>query len=73
MVMVLLAAAALAATPPVPHPVSAVVQATVSIRVLSGVQLRLDGTRNPGAPLPRESMVKAADGSTQRAKLIEFQ
>lgn len=71
--MVLLAAAALAATPPQPHPVSAVAQATATIRVISAVQLKLDGTSNPGAPPPRDSVVKAADGSVQRAKLIEFQ
>ena len=71
--MVLLATAALAATPPQPRPVSASVQATATIRVISGVQLKLDGTNNPGAPSPRDSNIKSADGSVQPAKLIEFQ
>jgi hypothetical protein len=72
-IMVLLAAAALAATPPQPHPISAVVQATATIRVISGVELKFSALNNPDAPPPRDSIVKAADGSVQPAKLIEFQ
>ena len=71
--MVLLAAAALAATPSQPHPIGAVAQATATIRVVSAVRLRLDGAANPDAPPPRDSLVKAADGSAQSVKLIEFQ
>ena len=71
--MVLLALAALAANPPQPRPVSAVAQATATIRVISAVRLTLDGTSNPGLPRPRDGLVKSADGSVQQAKLIEFQ
>ena len=70
--MVLLAAAALATTPPQPT-VSAVSQATATIRVVSGVRLKLDGSSNPNAPAVRDSVVKTADGTSHPAKLIEFQ
>ena len=69
--MLLLAAAALAPTPP-PYPYRAVVQATATIRVVAGVRLKLDGSDNPDAPAPRDSLVKAPDGTSQPAKLIEF-
>jgi len=71
--MVLLALAALTATPVQAHPVSAVAQATATIRVISAVRLKLDGTTNPGVPQPRDGLVRSADGSVQQAKLIEFQ
>lgn len=71
--MIILAAAALATTPPEHRPASAVAQATATIRILSAVRLKLDADNNPDAPPARTSIVKAADGSTQPAKLIEFQ
>jgi len=71
--MVLFTAAALAATPIPTRPRAAVAQATATIRILSAVTLKLDGSINAGAPLPRASSVKAADGSHSPAKLIEFQ
>jgi hypothetical protein len=74
--MVLLAAALLAnASPPEPqsHPVGAAVQATVTIRIVSGVSLKLDSPINPGAPPSHDSEVHAPDGSSVPAKLIEFQ
>ena len=74
--MVLLAAALLAnASPPEPpsHPVGAIVQATATIRIVSGVSLKLDSPTNPGAPPSHDAAVHAADGSTIPAKLIEFQ
>jgi hypothetical protein len=71
--MVLLAAAALAATPPQPRPAAAVAQATATIRIVAAVTLKLDGSVHTGAPRPRECIVRMADGTTQRAKLIEFQ
>lgn len=70
--MVLLAAAALATMPPAPH-FSAVAQATATIRVVTGVRLKLDGSTNAQAPAPRYSTVKSADGTSQPIKVIEFQ
>jgi hypothetical protein len=37
------------------------------------VRIRLDGEPNPGLPQPRTTMLRSDDGSTQSAKLIEFQ
>ena len=71
-VMVILAAAALVSLPPQPAPLRASVQATATIRVIRGVQLKF-GAHNPDAPPARECALKTADGSVQRAKLIEFQ
>ena len=70
-VMVILAAAALASLPP-SQPVRAAVQATATIRVIRGVQLKF-GRDNPDAPPARDCVLKTADGSSQRAKIIEFQ
>ena len=72
MPMLLVAAAALAATPPT-TPVRAVAQAIATIRIVRAVELKLDGSPNVGAPAARESRLRAADGTTQNAKLIEFQ
>jgi hypothetical protein len=47
-------------------------QATATIRVIRGVELRF-GRDNPDAPPARECVLKTADGSAHRAKLIEFQ
>jgi len=70
--MVLFVAAALSATTAPVRP-AAVAQATATIRIVSAVTLKLDGTANVGAPVPRASRIKAPDGSSQPAKLIEFQ
>jgi len=72
MPMLLLAAASLAASPP-PRPAVTVAQASATIRVISAVRLRLDGSPNSDAPPPRPTMLRAADGTTQSIKLIEFQ
>ena len=70
-VMVILAAAALASLPP-SSTAKIAVQATATIRVIRGVQLKF-GRDNPDAPPARECVLKTADGSAQHAKLIEFQ
>jgi hypothetical protein len=72
MPMLLLVATALAASPP-SRPASAVVQATATVRVIAAVRLRLDGSSSSDAPPPRPATLRAADGTTQPAKLIEFQ
>ena len=71
--MFLLAAAALATVPMPPSATSATAQATATIRVIAAVRLKLDGSANPGAPPPRDALLGQADGTSQPAKLIEFQ
>ena len=71
--MLWLAAAAIAASTPQPNgPAPVVVQATATVRILSGVRLKLDSATNSGAPLAHDTMVKT-DGTQQPARLIEFQ
>jgi len=70
--MVLIAAATLVAATPQARPF-AVAQATATIRVVSAVRLKLDAPTNADAPRSRDSLVRTIDGSTQPAKLIEFQ
>ena len=72
MFMMLLAAALATAAPP-PPPTAAVAQATATIRVIAAVRLKLDSPENAGAPHARDALVRAPDGSTHPAKLIEFQ
>jgi hypothetical protein len=71
--MILLAAASIASALPPSRPVTAAVQATATIRIVTAVQLKLGAAINPGAPPVRDSIVMSADGSSQPAKLIEFQ
>jgi hypothetical protein len=52
---------------------SASAQATATIRIVRAVRLKLDGSRNPDAPPARNARIKAANGSLEPAKLIEFQ
>ena len=71
--MLILAAAALAASTQQPQPRTTVaVQATATVRILSGVRLRLGEELNPGAPRPRLTVIRSGE-STQPAKLIEFE
>jgi hypothetical protein len=70
--MLILASAALA-TVQAPPKMAASAQATATIRIVRAVRLKLDGSRNPDAPPARNSRIKAADGTFQSAKLIEFQ
>jgi hypothetical protein len=70
--MFLLAAAIAIASTPSAAP-SATVQATATIRVMTAVRLKLDAAVNPGAPNARDAVLRLSDGSTQSAKLIEFQ
>jgi len=72
LVMMILAAAALASLPP-SEPVRAGVQATATIRVIRGVQLKFGAASNADAPPARECVLKTADGTVHRAKLIEFE
>jgi hypothetical protein len=68
------AATALAASTPAnsrPAPV-VVAEATASVRIVSGVRLKLDSPTNADAPPAHDSEVKA-DGKSQPARLIEFE
>jgi len=74
--MIILAAAAFSTSSPqpaAPSRTAVTVQATATIRIVSGIVLKLDAPTNPGAPPSRNSVIHAADGSTAPAKLIEFQ
>ena len=70
----LLAAAAVSnpAPPPSPRSAPVVVQATATVRIISGVRLSLDSTTNEGAPTAHQSTI-AANGERQPARLIEFE
>jgi hypothetical protein len=70
--MFLLAAALATALPPPAAP-SATVQATATIRVMTAVRLKLDAEVNPGAPDARDAVLQLGNGTSQAAKLIEFQ
>jgi hypothetical protein len=72
--MILLAAIALAASPPPQrHASAAVAQATATIRIVSAVRISFDAPRNDGAPPARDARLKSRDGVIEPAKLIEFQ
>ena len=70
-----LAAAAIAAStsaPPSGGPGPVVVEATATVRIVSGVRLKLNALRNVGAPRAHDTIV-TADGSQKVARLIEFE
>lgn len=72
----LLLAAAIAATAPAsssaPQPPVGV-QATATVRIISGVRLKLDSATNTDAPPAHDSIVTTTDGTAHPARLIEFQ
>jgi len=76
--MVLLAAAVAAAavaanTPnPAPGPAPVVAEATATVRIVSGVRLKLHSDENPDAPRAHDSKI-VADGNPRPARLIEFE
>jgi hypothetical protein len=73
--MLLLAAAAIAASAPQSSPnAGASVQAMASIRIISGVRLRLGGEqKDPSLPRLRDAVIHTADAQLQPAKLVEFE
>jgi hypothetical protein len=72
--LALLALAAVASAPPFAHqPVGPAVQATATVRILSGVRLELDGRAHErDIPKVRDAIIKLS-GADQPARLIEFQ
>ena len=74
MMFTLAAAAAIATAPSsAPRPAPAVAQATATVRIISGVRLKLDSPTNPDAPPARDAKVTTNDGETRPARLIEFE
>ena len=74
--MLLLAAAAIAASPPQKATMSAgaSAQATVSVRVISGALVSFGRPqRDPDIPPARRTVIHTADAQQQPAELIEFQ
>ena len=75
--MLLLLASAIAASVPqgtAPSPARPQVQATATVRIVSGMQLRMDGRPNPHAPRPRPAMIELERGTAKvAARLIEFE
>jgi hypothetical protein len=65
-------AAANAAPDPGSRPAPVVVQATATVRIISGVELKLDSPTNDGAPAARDSTI-SVDGAQKPARLIEFE
>ena len=73
MLWLIAAAAAANAAPSTGNsPAPVVRQASATVRIISGVQLKLDSPTNDGAPPAHESKVKV-DGEQQSARLIEFE
>jgi hypothetical protein len=72
--MLLLAAAAafVSAAPATVGPRPAVAEARVSVRIISGVRLKLDGSANRDVPAAHEAVVHT-DGKAHGARLIEFE
>jgi hypothetical protein len=73
MLLIVAAAAIVAQAPPTGAPPPRVVaQASATVRIVSGVRLKLDSARNEDAPPAHDSIV-TADGTPRRARLIEFE
>jgi hypothetical protein len=73
--MLFLAAAAIAASaaqPPASGPVTARVQARVTIRILAGATVRFGEAGNRNEAIERTTIVRT-EGSAQVVKLMEFQ
>ena len=73
MFVIAAAAAIVAHTPPTEAQTPRVVaMATATVRIVSGIRLRLDLAANPDAPPARDCIV-TADGTPRKARLIEFE
>ena len=71
--MLFVAAAIAASAPQLPRRTSApAVQATATVRILSGVRVRLGESHGRDGFVVRDSVLQTA-GSSQAAKLIEFE
>lgn len=70
--MLLLLATVLASSAPT-HPVGASAQATATIRVVSAVEIKFGSKQTVGVPPAQDTVIKGADGTSQPAKIVEFQ
>ena len=73
--MLWIALAAMTAATPQSAPSSptrAVVQASATVRIISGTRINLDGRPSSDAPAPSDGVVHT-EGSAQPARLVEFQ
>lgn len=73
--LLLAAAAAIAAHAPANDAAPrqrVVAEATATVRIISGVRLKLDSATNEDAPSAHDSIV-TADGTPHKARLIEFE
>ncbi len=72
--MLALAALAMAvsAPQPAPVPIGPAVEARATVRIVSGVRLKLDGSINADVPAPRDTTLRSS-GLSQPARLIEFE
>lgn len=50
-----------------------VAEARATVRIISGVRLKLDSTTNTDAPPAHDGVVTTTGGTPQPARLIEFQ
>lgn len=57
----------------VARPGAVAVQARASVRIISGVRLKLDSPTNADAPPAHDSRVLVSDGIRHPARLIEFE
>jgi hypothetical protein len=73
--MVIFVSAALAATlvPQAPAPVSPGRQAQATVTILSSASLRFSEIERSHSKKLREARVRAADGSVETVKLVEFE
>ncbi|WP_309662345.1 hypothetical protein [Sphingomonas sp.] len=73
--MVIVALAALAATlvPQAPTPVSPGRQAQATVTILASASLRFSDIARDHPKKLRETLIRAADGSVQTVKLVEFE
>jgi hypothetical protein len=72
MLWLAVAATLAASTPARTAPAPVVAQASATVRVISGIRLKLDSATNNGAPQAHNGTV-TSNGTQQRARLIEFQ
>jgi hypothetical protein len=74
MLLTALAAIAASTMPPPSRSPGVSVQATASIRIISGARLSFSGEqRQPDIPPLRQTTIRTADAQQQPARLIEFQ
>jgi hypothetical protein len=72
-ILTILALAGASATPPPPLRVAAERQAVAMVRILPGAPLRFAEIERNAPETLRDTQVRGPDGSTEPARLVEFQ